>query len=177
MAQCLTGPVIAEAKNNVLKNNQSILFDEQAWTNNQAWQSEEEAKLCDAVFTAILCGNESKGREYAGRLRDWLDRQKSSGRTPYYNRPKALAHIEFLADYYAKTDEMLQEILDRAERCEICHFCTYPVCKELEGMRVLLLLRQGKREEAAARIKRNLEVQPWDEFMRAVRHVAFQDEV
>lgn len=171
MAQCLTGQAIAETKNQMIQNGQGVLF------NDPVWQSEDESKLCDAVFAAILCGSESKGREYSRRLRDWLDRQKCSDTTPYYNRPKALAQIEFLADYYTEPEERLQEILDRAEGCEICHFCTNTICKELESMRVLLLLRQGKREEAAARIKRNLEIQPWDEFMRAIRHMAFHDEM
>lgn len=177
MAQCLTGQVIAEAKNQMLQNKQGVLFDDQAWLNNQAWQSEEELRFCDAIFAAILCGNESKGREYARRLQDWLDKQKASERNTFYNRPKALAHVEFLAGYYTKPEERLQELLDRGECCEICHFCTKPVCRELESAKVLLLLRQGKREEAAVRIKRSLEVQPCDEFMRAVRHMAFHDEI
>ena len=29
--------------------------------------------------------------------------------------------------------------------------------------------------EQLERLRRNLEVQPWDEYMLAVRHVAFQD--
>lgn len=136
-----------------------------------------EEKFCDAVFAAILCGNDGRGREHAKRLRNRLDRQKASGRNSFYNSPKALAQREFLINYYTESDERLQEILDLGDRSEICRFCTRPVCRELEGARALLLLRQGRREEAAARVKRNLEIQPWDEFMRAVRHMAFQDEV
>ncbi len=138
---------------------------------------EGEYRLSDAVFAAILCGDESRGREYVKRLRELLEKKKASGVTPFYNSQKAYGQREFLINYYDRSDEELQEILDRGESREICHFCTNPVCKELEGARVLLLLRQGRREEAAARIKRNMERQLWDEYMRAARHVAFGDQV
>jgi hypothetical protein len=44
-----------------------------------------------------------------------------------------------------------------------------PLCQELEGMRVLLLLRQGRIDEAKEKVSRNLEVQPYDEYMMAFR--------
>lgn len=138
---------------------------------------DSEHRICDAVFAAILCGSDSKGREYAKRLGELLGRQKASGVNSFYNSPKAYVYREFLVGYYTEPDGKLQEILDRGDGCEVCHFCTCPVCKELEGARVLLLLRQGRREEAAERIRRSLEAQPWDEFMRAIRHMAFQDKI
>lgn len=178
MAGCVAEVSRAISRNSPVSRKDQAPGGGSASRKDQAAQYEnEETRLCDAVFAAILCGGEDRGREYSRRLRRWLDGQGSSGKAPYYNRPKALAHIQFLAGYYTETEDRLQEILDGAEGCEICHSCTNPVCKELEGMRVLLLLRQRKRGEAAARIKRNLEIQPLDEFMRAVRHVAFQDEV
>ena len=66
------------------------------------------------------------------------------------------------------------ELLDMEEKCEICHSCTCPLCRELEGVRILFLLRRGKREEAKKRLERDLLVQPWDVYLLAIRHVAFE---
>lgn len=132
-----------------------------------------EDKICDAVFACILCGDEEKGKRYAARLQFWLDREKTVGRRKYYNRQKAHLQLEFLAAYYTESEERLQELLDMEDRCEICHSCTCPLCRELEGVKILLLLRNGKREEARERLERNLLVQPWDVYMLAIRHVAF----
>lgn len=85
--------------------------------------------------------------------------------------------MEFLAAYYTETPEKLREILDREKGCEICHFCTSPLCKEMEGVRILFLMREGRTEEARERLVRNLETQPWDEYMLAIRHVAFGDDL
>ena len=132
-----------------------------------------EDKICDAVFACILCGDEEKGKRYAARLQFWLDREKTVGRRKYYNRQKAHLQLEFLAAYYTESEQRLQELLDMEDRCEICHSCTCPLCRELEGVKILLLLRNGKREEARERLERNLLVQPWDVYMLAIRHVAF----
>ena len=132
-----------------------------------------EGKICDAVFACILCGNEEKGKRYAARLQAWLDREGTVGRRKYYNRQKGHLQMEFLAAYYTETPQKLQELLDTEDRCEICHFCTSPLCRELEGVRILLLLRTGRCQEAEERLLRNLQVQPWDEYMLAIRHVAF----
>ncbi len=83
--------------------------------------------------------------------------------------------MEFLAAYYTQSEEKLREILDREESCEICHFCTCPLCKEMEGARILFLLRTGRREEAKKRLRGNLEIQSWDEYMLAIRHTVFDD--
>ena len=83
--------------------------------------------------------------------------------------------MEFLASYYTATPEALQELLDREDRCEICHSCTNPLCKELEGARILLLLRTGKRNEAREMVSQNLKIQPWNEFLLAVKHIEFHD--
>lgn len=134
-----------------------------------------EGKLSDVVFACILCGEEKKGRKYSERLRDWLVREKASGGRKYYNREKAYVWMEFLAAYYTEDEDKLQEILDRGDRSEICHFCICPLCKELEGVRILLMLRTGRREEAKNRLYKNLEIQPWDEYMLAVKHIAFEE--
>jgi len=132
-----------------------------------------EGQLCDAVFASILCGDDKRGKKYAKRLQDWLTKEKFSGKSKYYNREKGHLQIEFLAAYYTESNEKLQEILDRERKAEICHFCTNPICKEMEGGRILFLIREGKTQEAKERMNRNLEVQPWDEYMLAIRHMAF----
>lgn len=142
-----------------------------------------EGKICDAVFACILCGDAERGRRYAAKLQRWLEMEEehsmegkqSAGRRKYYNRQKGHLQMEFLAAYYTESEERLQEILDREEKCEICHVCTSPLCRELEGVRILFLMRIGKREEAAERLQRNLRVQPWDEYMLAVRHLGGGD--
>ena len=138
-----------------------------------------EGKICDAVFACILCGDAERGRRYAAKIRRWLEAEgkQSGGGRKYYNRQKGHLQMEFLAAYYTESAERLQEILDREERCEICHTCTSPLCRELEGVRILFLMRLGKREEAAERLRRNLRVQPWDEYMLAIRHLGFGDNV
>lgn len=134
-----------------------------------------EEKLCDAVFACILCGDHKKGRKYGERLRDWLAAEKASGRNRYYNREKAHVWMEFLGAYYTESDHRLREILDKGQKSEICHFCVCPLCKELEAAELLWLLRKGEKEEARKRLCRNLETQPWDEYMLAVKHMVFPE--
>lgn len=130
-----------------------------------------EEKLSDVVFACILCGDERRGRKHAESLKDWL--QKAGNK--YYNREKARAWIEFLAGYYTESAQGLWGILDRGDKCGICHACVYPFCREMETARLLLLIRTGRNKEAASRLRENLETQPWDEYLLAVRHIAFRD--
>ncbi len=129
-------------------------------------------RLCDGVFACILCGDEKRGRKLARRLQDWLE--KKGGRGSYYNREKKYLQIEFLTAYYTEPTEKLKEILDREEKCEICHECSNSICEEMEGVRILFLLRMGRKEEAKERLLRSLEAQPWDEYLQAIKHMAFQ---
>lgn len=138
-------------------------------------ESTMEGKICDAVFACILCGEDRKGRKYAKKLREWMEDEKAANRHGYYNRQKAHLQMEYLAGFYTLPQEKLQEILDREETCEICHTCTNPLCKEMEGVRILHLLRTGQRREARERLVRNLEIQPWDEYLLAIRHTAFPE--
>ncbi len=140
-------------------------------------ESSMEGRICDAVFACILCGDGKRGKKYALRLQDWLAKEKTAGRTKYYNQEKGHLQMEFLAAYFTEDTEELQKILDREEECEICHFCSCPLCKELESAGILLLLRMGKREEAKKRLRRNLKIQPWDEYLLAVKHTIFKDEL
>jgi len=134
-----------------------------------------EGKLCDAVFACILCGDEKRGRRYSEKLSDWLKREKAANRSRYYDQEKGHLQLEFLAAYYTEEPEKLEELLEREANCETCHFCTHILCKELEGVRILFMLRMGQTEEAKERLRRNLEQQPWDEYMLAIRHTAFGD--
>lgn len=133
-----------------------------------------EGLLCDAVFAFILCKEDKLGKKYAAKLQNWLRRESFSAKNEYYEQEKGHLQLEFLAAYYAESDEKLQELLDRESKCECCNFCTYAVCKELEGVRILLMLRRGEAEEARERLFGNLEVQPQDEYMLAIKHMRFE---
>lgn len=124
--------------------------------------------LEDMVFAAIVYGDEKLGRKYAAKLRTWINRESFSPVDEDHDCPKLKLTREFLADYYTASDEKLQELLDREKDCARCPFCMMTLCQELEGMRVLLLVRQGREAEARARLAQNLEVQPFDEYMQVL---------
>ncbi len=127
--------------------------------------------LEDMIFAAILHGQHELGAKYAEILKLQMDRAKERPVDEYLARPKGRLTREFLANYYMLPDEQLQEILDKESQCAICNFCLMPLCKELEAMRILLLLKQGKAQEAKERLARNLEVQPYDDYMQAIAAV------
>lgn len=132
-----------------------------------------EGLLCDAVFAFILCGEDGLGKKYGAKLREWLRREHLSAGNDYYEQEKGHLQIEFLAAYYEEPVEKLQQLLERESKCECCSFCSYAICKELEGMRILLLLRAGQTKEARERLEHNLSIQPQDEYMLAIRHIRF----
>lgn len=132
-------------------------------------------KLADLTFACIVCGMDKQGREYSKELRKWLQEDKFSAENTYFNQEKGLLEKKILAAWYTTPDEGIQALLDKEEKCGICHFCTNPVCKEVEAMRILFLIRQGKKKEAKERLEKSLELQPSDEFMLAIRHMVFED--
>lgn len=132
-------------------------------------------KLADLTFACIVCGMDKQGREYSKELRKWLQEDKFSAENTYFNQEKGLLEKKILAAWYTTPDEGIQALLDKEEKCGICHFCTNPVCKEVEAMRILFLIRQGKKKEAKERLEKSLEIQPSDEFMLAIRHMVFED--
>lgn len=136
-----------------------------------------EGKLSDVVFACIACGMNREGKKYSLQLANWLRKEKFSGTDKYFNREKGYLQLEFLAAWYTETEDKLQEILDRESARGICHFCTSAVCREMEGVRILFLIRQGKMEEAKERLRRNLEIQPADEYMLAIKHTVFGETV
>lgn len=134
-------------------------------------EDDDRDGLEDYIFAAILYGEHETGRKYAEKLKAWLQRAEKRVCDEFLFMPKAKLTAEFLANYYEFSDEKLQEILDKEPGCAICDFCLMPICKELEAMRILLLIKQGKTKEAKARLARNLEVQPYDEYMQAIATV------
>lgn len=127
--------------------------------------------MCDMIFACILCGDDNRGKLYAAKLREWMQKEKAEDRHDYYNRDKARLQMEFLSEYYKSDVETLDAMLASEENCQICHFCTYCICKELEGVRILYMLRKGERDAAFARLEKNLKIQPLDEYMLAIRHM------
>lgn len=146
-------------------------FARQIKMGQRQYGAHSDEGLEDMIFAAILLGENAVGATYAKLLREYIDRAKSQPTDEYLDRPKGRLTREFLANYYILPDEQLQEILDRESQCAICGFCLMPLCKELEAMRILLLIKQGKMDEAKARLARNLEVQPYDEYMQAIAAV------
>ncbi len=134
-----------------------------------------EGTLCDAVFAFILCGEEKLGKKYGEKLKDWLRQEQFARKNEYYEQEKGHLQLEFLAAYYTEPEEKLQELLDREDKCECCNFCTYAICKEMEGVRLLMMLRRGQTKEARERLSRNLEIQPQDEYMLAIKHMCFEE--
>lgn len=132
-----------------------------------------EGKIADAVFACIVCGNDRKGARYAARLKKFLTEEKYAERDRYFNSGKSHLQIEILAVWYTASDEVIRTLLDKEEVCGICYHCTSAVCREIEGIRILFLLRQKKREEAKERLERNLEIQAADEYMLAIKHTIF----
>lgn len=130
-----------------------------------------EGKQCDAAFAAILYGDERRGKKYARMLKNYLDGERSRADKPYYNRRKGHVMLEVLSIWYDDRDEEIERLLRESHDMEICHFCTHCICKELEGLEVLYLLKKGRAEEAEARIERNLSAFPFDEYMIAVRRM------
>lgn len=134
-----------------------------------------EELICDAVFACILCGDDRRGKRYAQKLQLWLRQERQSGGRKYYSRERRHLYMECLAAWYAEPAETLQEFLDQGGRSAICHTCTRPLCAKLEAARILLLLREGEREEARQRLDCSLEQCPWDDGMAAIRRIAFAE--
>lgn len=129
-----------------------------------------EGEICDAMFASILCGDDKRGKYYGEKLKAFLKKEKFASHSEYTNMEKSHLQMEILAAYYTESDETIQEMFDRREKCELCHQCTFTICKELEGVYILFLLRQGKVEEAYERVQRNLEKQR-DEYMLAIQNI------
>ncbi len=133
-------------------------------------ENSREGILCDIVFASIICGDHARGRKYAKLIQNWMQQEKYKSVSSYHDRQKAYLQLQFLAGYYTLSDEQLGELLGKEETTEICHFCDCAVCKEMEAVQILYLLKLGKKEEAMERLQRNLEIAPQDEYMIAIGH-------
>lgn len=135
-----------------------------------------ERIYAESIFGAILCGEQAAGKKQAFRLKIWMNREKLTGKNTYYNREKSYLQLQILKGWYTEPEEEIQRLLDQERDRGICHACTSSVCRELEGVRILFLLRKGRRDEAESRLRKNLQMQPADEYMRAVRAILFQSD-
>lgn len=135
----------------------------------------DAGKLGDAVFACVVCGNEKLGAKWGKRLKECLAKESWDSEDRYYDRRKMQLQLKVLAGYFSESDERIGEMLDSEKECQICSFCTSPLCKELEGVRVMFMIRIGREREARERLQRNLEIQPADEYMLAIRHMVFSD--
>lgn len=132
-----------------------------------------KGKIADAVFACVACGDNRKGAKYAAKLAKLLAEEKFAGQDKYFNSGKAHLQLEVFAAWYTASDEELQKLFDKESVCGICHNCTSAVCREMEGARILFMVRRGMLEEAKERLRRNLEVQSADEYMLAIKHTVF----
>lgn len=138
-------------------------------------QGEEHNLLCSIIFGCIVCGDDKRGKKYSSRLQKWYNRESFKQVDRHFNSAKGKLNAKILSVFYTDPPEKIQELLDQEAATEICHSCTNPFCKELEGIRIMFLLRQGRRQEAQERLTLNLERFPQDEYMLAVKHIAFGD--
>lgn len=136
----------------------------------------EEDLLCDAVFACIVCGDGRRGKKYSEKLRNCYNQESCKARDKYYDSPKGKLYVRILSRFYTASPEDIAELLEQEAATAVCDYCTNPFCKELEGVRIMFLVRQGKRREALERLVRNLELFPQEEYMLSIRHTIFGDE-
>jgi len=133
-------------------------------------QGNPEGHICDAMFASILCGDNRRSKMLGAKLKEALKKEQFLGYSRYANMEKTHLQMKILAAWCTESDEAIQALFEKENTCELCHHCMFTICKELEGIRILFMIRQGKREEARLRATRNLERQK-DEFMYAILHV------
>lgn len=132
---------------------------------------QDEGNQCDAAFASILYDDEKRGRKYAQMLKTYLSVEKTKYDKPYYNRQKGHVMLEVLSIWYDNNDEEIERLLQNSHSMEICHFCTHCICKELEGLEALFLLKKGRMDEAKAKVEGNLSILPFDEYMMSIKRV------
>lgn len=123
--------------------------------------------LRDAVFVFALLSEKKLGVRWA----KWL-RLKTPER--FYGQEKERLAYELFGDFFLEDTAKLEERLERGTACYVCANCSRPVCRDMESVRILLLLREGKRQEAGERLTRNLKLQPGEEYMLAIRRMVFE---
>lgn len=136
-----------------------------------------EHEKADIVFACILCGDDTQGKKYSERLRKRMkeaeEAKPKDGDDFFCNEYKRGLYYRILSCFYTASPQEIQGLLDQEKGMTSCNLCTRPFCSELEGIRILLLYRQGKQQEARERLERNLEILPQDEYLRAIKHSVF----
>ena len=132
--------------------------------------------VSDAVFAFAVMGEEKLGIRWAKTLKKLLETEKVNVER-YYKQEKNLLMYELLVTLFLESNAKVRELLDREDNFNICWFCTSPVCREVEGVHILFLLKEGRREEAKERLMNNLKLQPVNEYMLAIRHFCFGDKL
>lgn len=135
----------------------------------------DAGKLGDAVFACAVCGNKKLGAKWGKQLKDCLAKESWESEDRYFDRRKMQLQLKLLSVYFSESDEKLEQMFESEKECQICSFCTSPLCKEMEGVRIMFMIRTGLEQEARERLKHNLEIQPADEYMLAIRHTMFAD--
>lgn len=141
-------------------------FEKQVYYKGET--ADNAGSYSDLIFACALCGNEEKGMIYSKKLRENMEGKKDRGIHPCHEMDKMALEREYMMNCFTASQEELEEILSREKDTNICYFCTECRCKELEGLRVLHMLRQGKKEEAVKYAEDILKLNPVDEYMRAV---------
>lgn len=127
--------------------------------------------LCDTIFACILCGEEERGKVHAARLRDFMKEERESAQNKWLDMDKLSLERDLLIQYYFAPLEEFEATLEREKETAICYFCTSCYCMEIEGIRVLHMLRTGKEKEAMEYVESHLVRQPVDEYMRAIQNI------
>lgn len=140
-------------------------------------REQERDLLCDAVFGCIVCGDDRRGKKYSEKLRIYYNQDSCLAHDRYYNSPKGKLNVRILSRFYTASPKDIEDLLEQEKTTAICDFCINPFCKELDGLRIMFLVRKGKRREALERLVRNLELFPQDEYMLAIRHTVFGDDI
>ena len=125
--------------------------------------------IANLILACILYGDQKKGAEYAQALKACMEREDKSGEDVYLKWPKMRIVHEYLAGYYTATDEEQDALLELDTGCSFCHYCTHPVCEELEMVRILHLLKKGQEKEAMERLERQMQKYP-AMGLQAIRH-------
>ncbi len=147
-------------------------FEEAIVYNAEGWREHE--LLAKAIFGCIVCGDDRRGLKYVEKLRAWLEKEPSRAQDVLFNRARHRLYYRVL-DCFFISPGAAEELLEQESGTEICHSCTSPYCKKLEALRILLLHRQGKDQDARKRLERRLEQLPQDEYLLAIRHTVFGD--
>lgn len=135
------------------------------------------ARISDAIFAAAVCGKQKQGIRWGKRLQKVLGKQLQNNENEYYEKEKAYLYYQLMAAYFTESEERISELLDKERACRICRFCTSAFCQELEGIRILFLIRTGHRQEAKERLTEILEIQPADKCMLSIRHMFFDENI